>query len=283
MDEDDFISLIDMQKAFSLLTGKNGKLMKRWTTLSLTLPIVDEDGYHRNPFDHNIWGMLSGPTPNLKLIEILGLKDIDPIHAKKGVLPDLSALRHLRLEHAIELPYLMNANIEILEIPIDFQREDWPPLCRLSSLRSLKLRSEHESGFDPRHDPEWPVLHLPNLSSILFDGAFIPFGRALFDLPSLKHVSFKRSRSVGLPYLPVLHPETVELGYSAGANQEELIRRILLQYPCIESFEVSASYEKECRDVIVQLKEDPSWSSSLKQVHFKSRDGSLDIVDFAST
>lgn len=155
-------------------------------------------------------------------------------------------------------------------------------LVRLSTLRSLQLCTEPGIGLDRRQNPEWPVLHLPNLRSIIFDGNFIQLTRARFDLPSLKHASFKNSSSPGLPVLPVLQPETVELGYNFWSTQEELIKRILLQYSCIEIFEVYASYEKACRGVIAQLKEDPSWSSSLKQVHFKSKEGGVDIVDFAS-
>lgn len=113
--EDGFIHPTDMQKSFFLLTGKNGKLMKRWASLRLTLPrgYEEDDGYSGNALDDHIWEMLSGPTPNLKLLEIDGLKDISPIQAKKRVLPDLSALRHLRLGETIRLSSLMTANIEI--------------------------------------------------------------------------------------------------------------------------------------------------------------------------
>ena len=282
--EYDFIHPIDMQKYFSLLTGTGGKRMKQWASLCLTLPAGDDagDGYIGNALDDNIWEVLSGPTPNLKLLEIHGLEGINTIQAKKRVLPDLSGLRHLRLDSTIKLPSLRTANLDILEIPINWKRKDWPRLCRLSSLRSLKLRGEYGIRSDHSQDPEWPVLHLPNLRSIIFDGNFIQFARARFDLPSLKHVSFKHPNSIDIAVWPVLRPETVELVPTFWGNHEELIKRILLQYACTQSLEISASHEKACRDVIAQLKEDPSWSSSLKQVHFKSEEGGVNIVDFAS-
>lgn len=275
---DRFIDVPDMQRAFSLLTGKNGSLMHRWASLELILPMPDDrfdpDGRDHH-LQHHIYKMLTGPTPNLTRLSIISAEQHVDLSGNRGILPNLSALKFLYLDSVFELPSFKKAPIENLQMPIDDDYEDdWPIVCRSGTLKTLDLRkSRYDRNASPR--VPWPSLHLPLLHTLELDDG--NWGTFLFDFPSLKRLRVRTSKGYSLSGLPNLQPESVKLIISAlfdSSNESEVegwLKQIILKYPSIKLLEISTSAEAVCDNVVARLKEELTWPSTLKRVRIISK------------
>lgn len=216
-DIEDYVSIEDAEQVFRLLTGEHGSRMHQWATLALTFPDLDDESpnsvFHLNYLHMRILNKLTGATPNLYRLEIQGLRDEwdypesedSFIPRNIAIFPDLSSLRYLDLNDALELSCFLLAPITHLRLRRFNNQDDLLPFLRIPTLQTLTLRDNNNDKMIVRKS-----CH-PSIHTLELEGTFHRNLISELEFPSLKLLRFILRSSLVHQTLPICQPERIEV------------------------------------------------------------------------